>query len=133
MCNYNNDYMKYSNLFSFGIALTVFFTPFLAAAQNNVGIGTNTPAASAILELQATNKGLLIPRTDTALVLVPATGLLIYETADNKFYYFDGTFWVLALGPMGPTGPTGATGPTGLPGATGPTGLTGATGPTGLT
>ena len=115
------------------LALTAFFTHFLAAAQNNVGIGTNTPAASAILELQATNKGLLIPRTDTALVLVPATGLLIYETADNKFYYFDGTFWVLALGPMGPTGPTGATGPTGLPGATGPTGLTGATGPTGLT
>jgi len=64
------------------------------AQNNNVGIGTTTPDPSAILELQATDKGILIPRTDTNLVLAPATGLLIYETADNTFYYFDGTWWV---------------------------------------
>ncbi|HIA06417.1 MAG TPA: hypothetical protein EYN71_06915 [Flavobacteriales bacterium] len=103
-----------------------------SAQTNNVGIGTNSPDASAILELQATDKGILIPRTDTNLVIAPATGLLIYETADNTFYYFDGTYWVAfgggGMGPAGPTGPTGA----GVPGPTGPTG-TGVAGPTGPT
>ncbi len=61
--------------------------------NNNVGIGTNTPDASAVLDLQATDKGILIPRTDTNLVIAPAVGLLIYETGDNTFYYFDGSFW----------------------------------------
>ena len=62
------------------------------AQNNNVGIGTNTPDASAILELQSNDKGFLIPRTDTTLVTTPATGLLIYQTANNTFYYFDGAF-----------------------------------------
>jgi len=84
------------------------------AQNNNVGIGTNSPDASAILELQATDKGILIPRTDTNLIVSPATGLLIYENADNTFYYFDGTFWVPfgsgTPGPPGPQGPPGADG-----------------------
>lgn len=65
-------------------------------AQNNVGIGTLTPAPSALLDLQAADKGLLIPRTDTAVINAlgtPATGLLIYQTSSNTFYYFDGSFW----------------------------------------
>jgi hypothetical protein len=33
--------------------------------QNNVGIGTIAPNASALLDLSATDKGFLIPRTDT--------------------------------------------------------------------
>ena len=111
------------------------------AQTNNVGIGTNTPDASAILELQATDKGILIPRTDTNLIIAPATGLMIYENADNTFYYFDGTWWVAfgagSLGPAGPTGPSGTngvngtTGPTGLAGTNGVTGATGPTGPAG--
>jgi len=80
-----------------------------SAQTNNVGIGTNSPDASAILELQATDKGILIPRTDTNLVIAPATGLLIYETADNTFYYFDGTYWVaFGSGTPGPPGADGA-------------------------
>ena len=31
-------------------------------AQNNVGIGTNTPDASAKLDITATDRGMLIPR-----------------------------------------------------------------------
>lgn len=70
--------------------------PNQAAAQNNVGIGTLTPAPSALLDLQAADKGLLIPRTDTTVINAlgtPATGLLIYQTSSNTFYYFDGSFW----------------------------------------
>jgi len=62
-------------------------------SQSNMGIGTETPDASAILELQATNKGLLIPRTDTTAITSPATGLLIYQLTNNTFYYFDGIIW----------------------------------------
>ena len=111
-------------------------------AQNNVGIGTNAPDASAILDLTAADMGILIPRTDTTLVTGPATGLLIYQVTDDNFYYFNGFLWLpLGIGSVGPTGPTGLTGTTGLTGPTGagiqgptgPTGDTGLTGTTGLT
>jgi len=62
-------------------------------AQNNAGIGTPSPDPSAILDLSATDMGLLIPRTDTSLVPSPATGLLIFQSTDTQFYYFDGNWW----------------------------------------
>lgn len=63
-----------------------------------VGIGTNTPSSTAILDIQSTSKGLLIPRLTLAqrnAISTPATGLLIYQT-DNTggFYYFNGTGWI---------------------------------------
>jgi hypothetical protein len=114
-------------------------------AQNNVGIGTLTPEQSAILDLSATDKGILIPRvsltstTDIGTIPSPATSLLVYNTNTGMaggsvgFWYWDGNIWVQAIGPQGPAGLIGATGATGLTGATGPTGLIGATGPTGIT
>jgi len=121
--------------------LTIFLLILLTAssiAQDNVGIGTNAPDPSSLLELQATDKGILIPRTDTLLIANPATGLLIYMNANNTFWYFDGTWWKrmgnTAIGPTGPTGPLGATGTAGTTGAngiTGPTGPQGSTGPVG--
>ncbi len=59
----------------------------LSPAQNNVGIGTNTPDASAKIDITSSNKGLLIPRialistTDATTIPSPATSLLIYNTA----------------------------------------------------
>ena len=107
-------------------------------AQDNVGIGTNTPDPTAILELNANDKGLLIPRTDTAIVNTaslpgpPADGLLIYQESDSAFYYFDGIVWRVigsgSLGSVGVTGPTGANGSVGANGTTGPTGAQGAAG-----
>ena len=118
-----------------------------AIAQNkNVGIGTLLPDSSAILELKSSDKGILIPRTDTGLVSNPATGLLIYQISDNVFYYFDGIYWRplgnVSIGPtglqgtpglQGVTGNTGPTGTDGITGATGGDGLTGPTGADGLT
>ena len=74
------------------------------AQTNNVGIGTNTPDPSAILDLQATDKGILIPRTDTNLIIAPATGLMIFETGDNSYYYFDGIWWRAIGAGSGPPG-----------------------------
>jgi hypothetical protein len=71
-------------------------------AQSNVGIGTLNPDPSALLEMQATDKGMLIPRmtsTQRSSIVSPATGLLVYQTdslspaAPATFWYFDGTIW----------------------------------------
>jgi hypothetical protein len=74
---------------------------FLASARaqtNNVGIGTTTPAASALLDVSSTTKGLLAPRmtkTQRDAITTPATGLLVYQTDNTPgFYTYNGTAWV---------------------------------------
>jgi len=55
--------------------------------SQSVGIGTATPDVSAALDITATNKGLLIPRMNTASMLgiaSPANGLMIYDTQTNQ-------------------------------------------------
>ncbi len=63
-----------------------------------VGIGTNSPNASAILDLSSTTKGVLIPRmtaAQKAAISGPTTGLLIYQTdAPSDFYYYNGSSWI---------------------------------------
>ncbi len=86
---------------------------FSAKAQNNVGIGTTSPAASALLDLTATDKGLLIPRVTlvaaangTTPVAAPATGLLVFNTGGamtSGFYYWDGSQWVQVGAASAPT------------------------------
>lgn len=64
----------------------------------DVGIGTTTPAASALLDLTSTNKGILIPRMTAAqktTITSPSTGLLIFQTdAPAGFYYYNGSGWL---------------------------------------
>jgi hypothetical protein len=67
-------------------------------AQNNVGIGTTTPNTKAILELQATDKGLLTPRMNTvqmnAIGVTPAeNALLIYNTDSACYHFYNGVAW----------------------------------------
>ena len=63
-----------------------------------VGIGTTTPAASALLDLTSTAKGMLIPRmttTQKTAIATPSTGLLVFQTdAPAGFYYYNGTGWL---------------------------------------
>lgn len=71
-----------------------------AFSQNNMGIGTPTPDASALLDLSATDKGFLPPRLTTVQKLAipnPATGLLVFDISTNSFWYFNGVIWVEAL------------------------------------
>lgn len=59
-----------------------------------IGIGTTTPAASSILEIQSTNKGVLLPRltsTERDNIVSPAKSLTIYNTDTDKFEYNSGT------------------------------------------
>jgi Chaperone of endosialidase/Head domain of trimeric autotransporter adhesin len=66
-------------------------------AQNNVGIGTTNPAASAALDITATDKGVLIPRLTKSqrdAIATPATGLMIYQTDNTAgFYHYNGADW----------------------------------------
>jgi len=74
---------------------------FSTKLQAQVGIAstTITPNASAMLEVQATNKGFLPPRmTDTQRgnIATPAEGLIVYQTNGTKgYYYYNGSAWVL--------------------------------------
>ena len=119
------------------LVLIVFSTTVLHA-QNNVGIGTATPDASAVLELTSSQKGFLVPRmssTQRTSISNPANALLVFDTDSGCFFYYN-TQWVslcLLSGPQGATGPTGDTGAQGTPGLTGPTGAQGNTGATGAT
>ncbi len=75
-----------------------------SARAQHVGIGTTTPANSAILDITATNMGLLIPRMATATklaIVAPATGLLVYDNTLNTFYYYNGVAWVPFLSSSG--------------------------------
>lgn len=61
-----------------------------------VGIGTTNPDASSLLEVQSTTKGLLTPRMTTAqrtAISSPANGLLVYDTDESAFYYYESASW----------------------------------------
>jgi len=65
--------------------------------HSQVGINTTTPDASAILDIQSTDKGVLIPRMSTLereAIVNPANGLMVYETTGQKFWYFNGSIWI---------------------------------------
>jgi hypothetical protein len=96
------------------IALLGMFTTFTVSAQNNVGIGTTSPDASALLELYSTNQGFLPPRLSStqrdAMPIAPATtiatGLVIYCTdcvPNGILQVYNGTAWTdMCGGTIGP-------------------------------
>jgi hypothetical protein len=60
----------------------------------NVGIGTDTPDASAILDISSTTKGIVFPRmttTERDLIATPTKGLTIYNTTTNTSEVNTGT------------------------------------------
>ena len=68
-------------------------------SQVSINFSGNYPDPSAMLEVNVTAKGVLIPRmTETQRDAInggsPATGLMIYQTDGTKgFYYYTGTEW----------------------------------------
>lgn len=84
-------------------ASLVFLSCLNTSQSQNVAInGTGAaPAASAMLDVSSTNSGLLIPRMTSAqrtAIATPATGLYVYDTTTNTFWWFNGTVWVEQLG-----------------------------------
>ena len=66
--------------------------------NNRLGIGTNSPNASSILDVSSSSKGILIPRMTAAqknAITAPTTGLLIFQTdSPSDFYYYSGSSWI---------------------------------------
>ncbi len=114
--------MKIIRLFSI-VALIATTT---LSAQNNAGFGTTTPNASAILEMQSTTQGVLVPRmTAVQRLAIPVNatteGLLCYDLDSLCFFYYKAGVWTSlcnagGVGPAGPTGVAGAAGTNGING-----------------
>lgn len=97
-------------------------------SQNNVGIGTKKPDLTAVLHVADSNRGFMMPRTDTQAVmnyvnsLFPNPGiqhgLTIWETNMRTIYVYNGLKqkWEPVSSLTGPAGVTGVTGPKGLRG-----------------
>lgn len=86
-------FRKTQNLFLLIMSLTIC----RRLPAQNVGVGTNTPHASAALEVNSTNKGTLITTMTTTqrnTILNPATGLLVYDIDKKTVYMYDGNRWL---------------------------------------
>lgn len=82
--------------------------PLISQAQN-VGINNDNtqPAASAMLDVKSTEKGILIPRMTSGeriAIAAPANGLMVYDITTNGFWYFNGTTWSSITGSSTATG-----------------------------
>lgn len=59
-------------------------------------VGTTTANASALLDVESTTKGILIPRMTNIqihAIVSPATSLLVYDTTNSVFAYYTGSGW----------------------------------------
>ena len=59
--------------------------------SQQIGIGTEKPHSSAVLDIQSADKGVLVPRMAADQMRAfkePAEGLLIYNTSSQSFWYF---------------------------------------------
>jgi hypothetical protein len=72
------------------------FLSLFAYPQVAINEDASDPDESAILDIKSKHMGLLVPRMNFAemyRVENPATGLLIFNTSANAFYFFDGKEW----------------------------------------
>lgn len=86
-----------ANIFRF-VLLYLFLTAALhSASYSQVGIGVSSPDNSAMLHVQDTARGMLIPRMTAiqrSLILNPAEGLMVYQTDSTVgFWYFSRGVW----------------------------------------
>lgn len=66
------------------------------SASGNLGIGTTSPSASAILDAQSTTKGVRMPNMTTTqknAISSPAAGLMVFDTTLAKLCVYTGAAW----------------------------------------
>ncbi|MEZ4965143.1 MAG: tail fiber domain-containing protein [Saprospiraceae bacterium] len=82
------------------LGYSLFFTDVLAA-QVSVNQDNSAPDPSAMLDVKSSDKGMLVPRMTTAqrtAISNPATGLLVFDTDTESFWYRDSGGWVRLIG-----------------------------------
>ncbi len=91
----NFEYQKAIKMKAKVLLLLLLLNVYLFYSQ--IGIGTNTPDSSSMLDITSSDKGVLIPRMTQVqrdAISSPATGLIIYQTDGKQgFYYYSGTSW----------------------------------------
>ncbi|MGM0409066.1 MAG: hypothetical protein ACQERU_13880, partial [Bacteroidota bacterium] len=88
--------MKYFYLKLVSITMLLSLLTFFGNAQNIAVTDDETYVAdsSAMLDVKSLTKGLLVPRltsTQRNAIISPATGLLVFDTTLERFYFYDGT------------------------------------------
>ena len=89
-------------------------------AQVSVNTDGSSPDGSAMFEVKSSDKGMLIPRmtaAEIAGIANPANGLIVYNTDDSRFYFYDASpgEWremSIASGTIIPTSPVKVYNPT---------------------
>lgn len=129
LLKYLRDYIFCGRHYAVALLLLTLFLTSLSSGfrwggvlcAQSVAINTtgNVANASAVLDLDANSKGLLIPRvsllsaTDVLTIASPAVSLLVYNTSTYGtppnnvvpgFYYWDGTKWITFRGQSGTGG-----------------------------
>lgn len=80
-------------IFFFLIPFTLALGPYIFS--QNVGIGTATPNSKAILDVKATDKGVLFPRLTSAqrnAITNPPNGLHVFNTDERCLNYYDSVY-----------------------------------------
>lgn len=78
-----------------GCIVLIFFSQKIFS--QNVGIGTNSPHSSALLDMVSNNKGLSVPSMNSAqrsAIANPKTGLIVFDAEKNTLCMFNGANWV---------------------------------------
>ena len=76
----------------FDIALKAWNGGIMVKNSGAIGIGTDTPVASAKMQLDSTTQGFLLPRMTQAQITAiasPANALMVYNTDINHICYYD--------------------------------------------
>ena len=84
--------MKIKQLTQLLFFLIILFFANNIYAQLGVNATNAAPNAKAMLDVESTDKGVLIPRMSTTArnaIVSPPNGLMIYNNSTNKFNYFD--------------------------------------------
>lgn len=66
-------------------------------SAGNVGIGTSTPNASALLDVTSTTQGAVLPRMNTTqmnAISSPVAGLMVYNSDSASYCFYNGTAWL---------------------------------------
>lgn len=83
--------------FLYPILFFLIITSFNTRGQFIISDGVSSPDSSAFLEVNSTDRGLLIPRMTSAqrdAIPSPAAGLMIYNTDTRSIEFFNSSIWI---------------------------------------
>lgn len=86
----------YANAMSFSTSYFATLSEHMRISSNgSVGIGTSSPSASALLDVQSTTKGVRFPNMTTTQknAMADVAGMQVYDTTLNKMCFNTGSAW----------------------------------------